>query len=110
MKTILLDIDNTLFETARFAMTPNSQSLWDQLSRLRDDSHGNLQLIGFTSRPWILKLVTQFQLRSLGIKFDQLLMGKPRGDVYVDNRAVNFDCRWSNADKTLEQIKIILYR
>lgn len=108
MKTILLDLDNTLFETLRGSMTPESKVFWNGLDELRRNSDGEIELVGFTSRPWPLRPITLITLWRIGIKLDRLLMGKPRGNVYVGNRAVNFDCRYSSADHALQEVNLIL--
>jgi hypothetical protein len=102
MATILLDLDNTLIETARFRLTEESEKLWKDLEELR--SSKGINLVGFTSRPRFLKVFTLFQLRNLGIKLDKLIMAKPRGDCYIGNRAINFDCRNGNADATMIEV------
>jgi len=102
MKTILIDLDNTLVETSKFQLTEESKKLWDGLKNL------DVKIVGFTSRPTMLKPFTLIHLKLLGIKLDKLIMNKPRGDVYIGNRAVNFDCRYSDADNTIFKIKKVL--
>ena len=104
MKTILIDIDNTLIETAKLKATVESLKLLAILGAEKD-----VELVGFTSRPKALKLLTKWHLRKLGIKLDRLIMGKPRGDVYIGNRAVNFDCRTSRASEAARQIRQLLH-
>lgn len=36
------------------------------------------------------------QLKSWGLSFDELIMGKPRFDVYVDDKNLNFKSNWAN--------------
>jgi len=99
MKTILIDIDNTLIETTKFQLTEKSRALWDRLRSMPD-----VEIIGFTSRPAILKPITWLHLKMLGIKLDKLIMDKPRADVYIGNRAVYFDCRYGSVKTTLYQV------
>lgn len=35
------------------------------------------------------KELTEIQLREWGVKYNQLFLGKPAGDVYIDDKGVN---------------------
>jgi len=103
MKKILLDLDNTLIETARFRLTSESEKLWKELKEEK-----GVKLIGFTSRPRFLRNITLWQLKSLGIELDELIMGKPRANAYIGNRVINFDCRTGDADKAMIEVRRLL--
>lgn len=103
---ILIDLDNTLIETRKGKMTPESRLLWHELRKLRKES--DVKLVGFTSRPSVLKYATLLHLRLLKIDLDEVVFNKPRGEVYIGNRAVNFDCRTSDATGTISQVRKIL--
>ena len=102
MKEVLIDLDNTLIET----MT--EEPTWESLKLLRLLKEENIEIVGFTSRPRFLKFFTHWILKRSGIKLDDLIMGKPRADAYIGNRAVNFDCRTGDADKTMTEIRRLL--
>jgi len=39
--------------------------------------------------------LTKSQLNSWGVKYHELFLGKPSGDIYIDDRAVNANTLWS---------------
>ena len=92
MKTYCFDIDGTLctdtggeYDKAR----PDSQAI-ARLNALYDMGH---TITLFTARgattgiDW--RELTEKQLRSWGVKYHRLLMGKPSADVYIDDKAEN---------------------
>ena len=103
MTTILIDIDNTLIETWKNQTTSASRALLQELRGL-----GDVKIVGFTSRPRVMKFATKWQLKKLGVKLDGLIMGKPRGRVYIGNRAVNFDCRTSDVGMAMKEVRRLL--
>jgi len=48
---------------------------------------------------------TEVWLEENQVPFDELLMGKPSGDVYIDDRAFRFPCEAEAAPLILEQIE-----
>ena len=77
--------------------TPNYRTI-DILNRLSMDNHkiiiytsrgmtyfkGNVDLIDRKIRP-----LTEEQLNDWGVEYDELIMGKPHYDVFVDDKALN---------------------
>ena len=70
-----------------------AQPMLDRISRVNSlYTDGNLIKI-FTARGsetginW--KNVTETQLKAWGLKYHQLILGKPAADIYVDDKACN---------------------
>ena len=42
-------------------------------------------------------------LKRYGIKYHQLIMGKPIGDIWIDDRAFQFEDNWDVIGKFLEE-------
>ena len=40
-----------------------------------------------TGKDWVE--TTKLQLKKWGVLYDQLLFGKPAGDIYIDDKAIN---------------------
>ncbi len=74
MKVIAIDLDGTA-------------SQWpDKVNKLYEDP--NNFIVIHTARSEIIRPETEAQLKSLGIRYHALVMGKLRADVYVDDRNV----------------------
>lgn len=61
---------------------------------------GNTVII-YSSRTWMEYEMTSDWLRKHGIKYHQLIMGKPIGDVWIDDRAITCRNNWSEIKKKL---------
>jgi len=48
--------------------------------------------------------MTTAWLKDHGVKYHQLMMGKPVGDVWIDDRAMHYDNNWDEiTEKLLEK-------
>jgi len=92
IKTYMVDIDNTICisENSDYA---NSKPMNDRIARvnaLYDQGH---KVIYWTARggnsgiDW--KDKTYSQLAAWGCKYDEIRMGKPVYDIWVDDKAIN---------------------
>ena len=86
------DLDDTLCKTTGMDYS-TAQPMLDRISRVNNlYTDGNLIKI-FTARgsetgiDW--KNVTETQLKAWGLKYHQLILGKPAADIYVDDKACN---------------------
>jgi capsule biosynthesis phosphatase len=109
MKTIIFDIDNTITRTigTKYDLAKPIKSrikminkLYDQgniikifTSRYMGKCNGNIQLI---KKKFYNKTVNQ--LNNWGLKYHNLIMGKPIFDIFVDDKAFN------SKDKKLKKI------
>lgn len=75
----------------------------EYLASLRDAGH---RIIIYTSRGWWFFEITLDWLNRKGVPFDTLVMDKPYGDVYIDDRAMKFES-WGKTWKQLEQISTV---
>jgi hydroxymethylpyrimidine pyrophosphatase-like HAD family hydrolase len=90
MKTFLIDIDNTLLESMHescsqcgkpvYYLYGKDQKEIDLVNAAYDLGH---KIIIFTGRGWNQFDITVEQLKSIGVKYHSLVMGKPDG-VYID--------------------------
>jgi len=62
----------------------------DKVNRLYDEGHTIKIFTGRGSRSGIdWRELTQSQLKFWGVKYHELIMGKPEAHVFVDDKAVN---------------------
>jgi ribonucleotide monophosphatase NagD (HAD superfamily) len=91
-KTYCFDIDGTFVETDGNDY-PNSQPIPENIARINElyDEGHTIKL--FTSRgsssgeDW--RKLTEKQMRKWGVRYHQLIFGKPSADFFVDDRAIN---------------------
>jgi hypothetical protein len=74
----------------------------EQVNRLASEGHKILLYTArgaTTSIDW--RKLTEEQLRSWGVRYDRLYLGKPTADVYIDDKAMNSVdwLRQANRDK-----------
>lgn len=94
MKTYVVDIDDTLLVSKKITCRNCSRTIYTYpepikeeirvLKKLYKKGH---RIILHTGRGWDCYETTVYQLKSLKIKYHELIMGKPQG-VYVDKDAI----------------------
>jgi quercetin dioxygenase-like cupin family protein len=94
MKKYFIDLDNTLCITtnSEYMISEPIQERIDYINRLK--SEGNHITI-WTARGATSgidhEILTRKQLTDWNIQYDELLMGKPHYDVYLDDKSFNID-------------------
>lgn len=94
MLTYCFDIDGTLCEQEKsdYTLAKPFRSRIDRVNRLFDEGH---RIVLFTARgsksgiDW--RGSTLVQLSQWGLRYHELILGKPHADVYVDDKAVHPD-------------------
>tara|TARA_Y100000591_G_scaffold325628_2_gene346874 strand:+ start:1744 stop:2055 length:312 start_codon:yes stop_codon:yes gene_type:complete len=102
MKIFCFDIDGTLCtksETDYSLAEPYVERI-NQVNKLYEE--GN-KIILFTARGSKTGLnhenLTKIQLKQWGVKFNELLFGKPNADYYIDDKSFDY-FNWFNEEKT----------
>ena len=90
MSRYVIDIDGTLLISAveasgDYILIGSDDDFVADVNALYDAGH---EIILWTGRHWDHLEITRHQLELNGIKYTTLVMGKPVGDYYVDDRAV----------------------
>lgn len=105
MKTLVIDLDNTLLKSEKEICNrcgrikyKNAMPIKDEIDKLNDlfFTH-NIKIIIWTGRNWDCYQQTIEQMYKYGIQYHELVMGKPQG-VYVDR----------DAKTTLEDIENVI--
>ena len=98
---LIIDLDGTICseekQFSRALAKPLLNSV-ETINSLKDQGH---TIIIYSSRTWAEYEVTEAWLKENGYKYDQLVLGKPQGDFWIDDRAIRF-LNWSQVKKDLE--------
>jgi len=87
---LIIDLDGTICsEEKQFsrALASVNAGAREALQRLKGLGH---TIIIYSARTWAEYEVTEAWLRSNGIPYDQLILGKPQGDYWIDDRALTY--------------------
>lgn len=91
---IIIDLDGTICTEMRMfsrALAEPNKGAVENVNKLYEQGH---TIIIYTARTWMEFEMTTDWLRKNGINYHQLMMGKPIGDLWIDDRAVRFNDNW----------------
>jgi len=97
---IIIDLDGTICteeKTYSRSLARPRKGAVESVNKLYDE--GNIIII-YTARTWMEYEMTIDWLKNYQVKFHQLMMGKPIGDIWIDDRALHF----SDWDNMMEQL------
>lgn len=100
---IIIDLDGTICteeKTFSRSLAQPKEGAVDSINKLFDAGH---TIIIYTARTWMEFEMTTDWLKKNKLKFHQLVMGKPIGDVWIDDRAISFNNNWSEILKQLTE-------
>lgn len=92
---IIVDLDGTICNEGPVAQRSLATPLpgaRKALQRLKEKKH---TIIIYSGRPWSEYLMTEDWLLRHKIPYDRLILGKPIGDIWVDDRALGFSGNWT---------------
>ena len=88
---IIIDIDGTICteekQFSRSLAIPLSGAV-EAVKALKNKGH---TIIFYSARTWAEYEMTYDWLTKNEFPFDQLILGKPHGDIWIDDRAIAFD-------------------
>jgi uncharacterized HAD superfamily protein len=90
-KTILVDIDGTICTEEKTFERSLAKPLPGALEKLRKWHADGHTIILWTARGWEQFRMTKQWLIDHEVPFDQLIMGKPIVDCFIDDRAFRFE-------------------
>jgi uncharacterized HAD superfamily protein len=97
---IIIDLDGTICteeKTFSRSLAKPIDGAIENINKLYND--GNTILI-YSARTWMEFEMTTEWLKNHGVKYHQLILGKPIGDVWIDDRAIKFD-NWDSVMKKI---------
>ncbi len=101
---IIVDLDGTICteeKTFSRSLAKPIDGAIESINKLYDMGH---TIIIYSARTWMEYEMTVDWLKKHQIKFHQLIMGKPIGDVWIDDRALPFT-NWNEIMNQLMQKK-----
>jgi len=100
---IVVDLDGTICTEektySRSLAKPINKAV-ESLAKLYEQGH---TIIVYSARGWQEYEMTSEWLKNHGIKYHQLVLGKPIGDAWIDDRAIEYD-NWDSVIKKLENL------
>ena len=87
-----IDIDGTLCTEEKTFERPLAEPLPGALEALNALRKNGNTIILWTGRGWEQYKITKKWLDSHGFPYDQILMGKPIVNIFIDDRARHFTC------------------
>jgi hypothetical protein len=74
----------------------------ENINKLYTEGH---TIIIYTARTWMEFEMTSEWLKTNNVKYHQLMMGKPIGDLWIDDRALNFNNNWDHIAEVINSKK-----
>ncbi|MCC7701846.1 HAD hydrolase family protein [Janthinobacterium sp. GW460P] len=99
---IIIDMDGTICteeKTYSRSMAKPLDNAVESVNNLYDEGH---TIIIYSARTWMEYEMTVDWLSRYGFKYHQLMLGKPIGDVWIDDRAITCN-GWDNVNKILDE-------
>ena len=93
---LIIDIDGTICSeelTFSRSLAVPKQGAVEAVNKLYESGH---TILLYTARSWNEYEMTEDWLKRNGFNYHQLIMGKPIGDVWIDDRAIRFENNWKN--------------
>ena len=98
---IIIDIDGTVCTEERTYSRSLAKPLPGAIESVNKLYEEGNTIVFFSARTWMEFEMTTDWLKKHGFKYHQLVLGKPIGDVWIDDRALSFN----NWESIMEKIK-----
>lgn len=98
---IIIDLDGTICteeKTYSRSLAKPKEGAIKSINELYDEGH---TIVIYSARTWMEFEMTTAWLKENKVKYHQLVLGKPIGDVWIDDRAIQFD-NWDNVINKLK--------
>lgn len=102
MKIYMFDMDGTICTEEKTFSRALAKPLEGAVKTINALYEAGNHIIIFSARGWIEYEVTKDWLDRYGVKYHQLILGKPFADIYVDDRAIRFTT-WKKIKKKLNR-------
>jgi hypothetical protein len=99
---IIIDLDGTICTEEKMFSRSLAKPIKKSIESVNSLFKAGHTIIIYSARNWIEYEMTLNWLLIHKVKFHQLIMGKPQGDVWIDDRAIAFD-NWENTLSILEK-------
>jgi len=99
---IIIDIDGTICSEEDFKNREKAKPFKKTIKNINSLKKKGHKIILFSSRPWSQYDMTQEWLKKKKLKFDNLILGKPIGDIWIDDRSIN-PSNWDLVNKKIRK-------
>lgn len=100
---IIVDLDGTICTEEEYHNRILAQPLKKAVSSINKLYNEGHTIIIYSSRSWQQYDMTLEWLKNYGLKYHQLYLGKPIGEVWLDDRAIRFN-KWDTVMKKIERL------
>ena len=100
---IIIDLDGTICTEEKTFSRSLAKPLKDAVKNVNKLYNEGHTVIIYSARTWQEYEMTVDWLKNHKIKYHQLVLGKPIGDVWLDDRAIRFN-GWDDASKNIKKI------
>lgn len=101
---IIIDLDGTICteeKTYSRSLAKPKEGAAAAINNLYAEGH---TILIYSARTWMEFEMTSDWLKKHKIKYHQLILGKPVGDIWIDDRAIQFD-NWKTVSEKLKRKK-----
>lgn len=102
---IIIDLDGTICTEEKTFSRSLAKPIDGAIESINSLYEKGNTIIIYSARSWMEYEVTSHWLNKNGVKYHQLILGKPIGDVWIDDRAIKFNNNWDTIIKMLEEKK-----
>jgi len=89
-KRVIIDMDGTICEELSRFDRPLARPVPNAIEVINKLYDSGWFIIIYTARDWSEYKMTEYWLKSNGIRYHLLLCGKPIYDIWIDDRAIKF--------------------
>jgi uncharacterized HAD superfamily protein len=102
---IVIDMDGTICTEMRQFSRCLAKPKADAVTVINELYDAGNTIIIYSARTWVEYEMTVDWLKRYGVKYHQLFMGKPIGDVWIDDRAITVKENWKEIGEQLKNKK-----
>lgn len=105
-KNVVVDVDGTIFEYKHYVKNKFGDPIKDAVETLNEIKENGYTITLHTARGEDEKEALEKHLKKYQINYDKLVMGKPIGKFYIDDRAIHFENNWSKIKSMIKSIQV----
>ena len=102
---IVIDMDGTICTEMRQFSRCLAEPKADAVQIINELYDAGNTIIIYSARTWVEYEMTVDWIKRYGVKYHQLFMGKPIGDVWIDDRAITAKDNWKEIGEQLKNKK-----
>lgn len=100
---IIIDLDGTICTEEKTYSRSMAKPIMGAVKAVNDLFDSGNTIIIYSSRSWQEYEMTQHWLKQYNVRYTQLILGKPIGEVWIDDRAIKFS-NWQKIIRDLNHL------